>query len=118
MKIISAIDYGDRSVIRVCMNPDDPEWIHLVGDQVRGSDRLPTFGPDGAALLITSSVVPSGETGETCPNCRYNWAVKEFIFDGPDRDGQTVDELWERVCLLSREEPAPKVIGGLVGRSD
>ena len=27
MKVISAKDYGSRKVIRVCLNPDDPEYV-------------------------------------------------------------------------------------------
>ena len=36
-KIISATDYGNRKVIVVCLNPDDPEAVHADGTAHTGA---------------------------------------------------------------------------------
>lgn len=118
MLVTSAIDYGERLVIRVCLNPDAPEWVHIVG-----SNRLDATGQlvltdQGDPVLIVSGDVPPGETGETCHNCRSNWDTREFIFDGPGSKGMTVDDLWEEVCRRCESAAVPAEIVGLVGRSD
>ena len=83
--ILDAKEYGDRTIIRVCLNPEKPEWKHTIGEQVRDADGLPMFQSDGKPDLMMSEVVPSGETGETCHSCHLNWKIREFIFDGVAR---------------------------------
>ncbi len=82
MKVIKATDYGFRKVIQICLNPDDPEWVHIVGEPLRGPDGTPISKADGTPELITDPNVPPGEDGTTCHNCRYNWKVQEFIWTG------------------------------------
>lgn len=82
MQIISAKDYGYRFVIRVTMNPDEPNWVHAVGDPLLDAQGTPVLDGGGHAVLVTSSLVPDGETGATCHNCRQNWRIKEAIFEG------------------------------------
>jgi len=97
MKVIKATEYSDiaRTALRVCSNPDDPEWVHIVGEQRLGADGVLMTADDGSPVLITSANIESDCTEETCHNCRYNWKVREFIFDGNARfyindSGQTV----------------------------
>ena len=78
MKVIKATEYSDiaRTALRVCSNPDDPEWVHIVGEQRLGADGVLMIADDGSPVLIT-------------------WKVREFIFDGNARfyindSGQTV----------------------------
>ncbi len=69
-KIISAKDYGPRKVIRVCLNPEDPESVH----------------PDGASHTgATPAGTPPGlGPWEWCHDCRYNWVVREFVWNGEE----------------------------------
>lgn len=85
MRIIKATGYGYRTVIVVCLNSDAPEWVHVVGRQFRDGAGQPVFNVDGTPRLIQSPDVPDGETGESCHNCRSNWEVREFVFDGEDQ---------------------------------
>jgi len=84
MKIIKAVKYVGRTVIRICHNPDQPPWVHIVGDQKVSVEGDLLFLADGLPDLVTSTLPPPGHTGETCHNCRYNWDVSEIVFDGPD----------------------------------
>lgn len=95
MQIISAKDYGYRFVVRVTVNPDEPNWVHVVGLPLLDAEGVPVLDDDGHEVLVTSSLVPAGETGDTCWNCRQNWRIKEFVFEGEtlyveDADGNKV----------------------------
>ena len=127
MEIIKAVEYGERTVIRVCLNPGEPEWVHYVGSQSRDGSGGLEFKDDGSPLLITSRVVLSGETGETCHNCRYNWDITEVILEGADLYGVGVDgeplrlsddQLVVAACARVAASPTQRVLDSLVGRSD
>lgn len=118
MKIINATNYDSRTVVRVCLNPDAPEWLHVVGDVEKDLAGEPMVGIDGEPSIIRSSMPPPDHTGETCHNCRYNWVVRELVFDGAEYADKSADELWELVCLACQPAAVPEVITDLVGRSD
>lgn len=72
MKIVSAIDYGFRKVVRVLLNDTDPQWVH----EDAAGKRTPA---------------PAGHTGNTdegkkaCLDCRNNWDDSNIFtaqFDG------------------------------------
>ena len=64
--IIAATDYGYRKVVRVCLNPQDPESVHT----------------DGAphAVKAPPGTDPALKPWEWCKDCQYNWHVQEFIW--------------------------------------
>ena len=65
-KIINATDYGFRKVIRVCLNPDDPEWVH---DDGTAHPAANVNGCDGVGNTYY---------------CHYNWKVQEFVWTGEE----------------------------------
>ena len=104
MKVIKADNYGYRTVVVVCHNPDDPEYLHS----------------DGSAHPISNI--------HGCPNdvaggrlCTYNHRLQDFIWDG---DSQYVEgrlktglELWEEI-RGSCPDPDPVLeVPDLIGRS-
>ena len=126
MEIISAKDYGYRVVIRICFNPNAPQWVHTVGECAKDSAGVDRVTSGGDLVLITSSIVPAGETGETCHNCHYNWDVSEVVFEGSSlfRSGPggewtrfTDDELADAAFLQVARPDVPLVLDGLEGRS-
>lgn len=117
MEVIKATDYGFRQVIRVAEDTSIPEWVHHRGEQRRDGSGALVFDDTGAPVLLTGDPVPAGETGEICYNCRYNWVVQEFIFDGPKYSGMSADELWALVCDLCGPASAGLPIVALLGRS-
>lgn len=105
MKIISAISYGFRTVIRVVTNPGDPESVHDDGSPHSGDPP--------------EDVAPGLRPWEWCHECRYNWDVREFIWDRDDQyfvtasgnrvlkgQAQLLVELKERLTSVS----APAVV--------
>lgn len=67
MKVLTAKDYGYRKVVRVLMNDTDPQWVH----------------PDGPSPTNhTGDTEDPDTTKEVCQECRNNWNVLEFIFQG------------------------------------
>ena len=70
-KILTAKDYAERIVIKVCLNPSDPESIHPDGKPHTGQ---PPTGTD-----------PGLKPWEWCHECRYNWDVREFTWTGEER---------------------------------
>ena len=118
MKVISAANYTSRTVVRVCLNPDAPEWLHVIGDVEKDIAGDPVLGPDGVPIIIQRVTPPPGHNGQTCHNCRYNWVVRELVFDGAEYASKSADELWELVCLACRPGLVPEVITDLIGRSD
>ena len=122
MKIVEAIDLGYKKVIKVVLNPDDPEWVHVVGDVKLGPDGNPALDAAGNEVKITSTVVPPGETGNRaeegktlCHNCRNNWVKKEKSWAGQDLlklDGKiwvskTDEDLEQELVALFGADPAP-----------
>lgn len=82
MKIISAADYGYRKVVRVLVNPDDPEAIHADGSPHTGD---PTTDRDIARVAAFRTEFGREPTSwEWCEDCRYNWDVREFTFTGTE----------------------------------
>jgi len=118
MEVLSAQTYGARLVVRLLMNPGEPEWVHRPGDQQRDLDGLPVFGDNGDPVLLRGSAVPPDETGRTCHNCRYNWTVKEVVLDGLEYVSMTADQIWELVLQMHEPDPVPQTIAGLSGRSN
>ncbi len=96
MKILKATNYGFRTVIQVLLNPDDSEWVHVVGSQIRDAAGHCVVDGRGEPVLITDVAVPMGEPGDTCHNCRYNHRVKEIIFDGDGQFYTNADGQWVR----------------------
>ncbi len=103
MKVISAKDYGSRKVIRVCLNPDDPEYV----------------GQDGTTAKADGSSW-SNEAG-----AKYNRDVREYTWTGAEMykttpkgqhrfktDGELLNEIKERL----QPPDAPSDILPLVGR--
>ena len=117
MKVTKAVNYGSRAVIRVCMNPDEPEWVHIIGSNRLDATGQPVLTDQGEPVLIVSAEVPPGETGEKCHNCRSNWDTREFVFDGPEFEKMTYNDLWEEVCRRCASPPVPVDIVSLLGRS-
>lgn len=126
MKVISAVDYGFRVVVRVVDDPSIPEWVHIVGEPRLDDQGRAVIRENGEPSLIQTITVPPGETGETCQNCRYNWDVTEVIFDGsdlygPDMDGQMgrkTDEELLALAFTRAAKPMPaRVITDLLGRN-
>lgn len=120
MQIISAVDHGERVVIRVCHNPDSPEWVHMVGDQERDAHGLYLFNSDGSPKLIVSAACLLDGAGVSCHNCRYNWDVTEVILDGlellgPDGLRLADDTLGVRALSLSKKGFIARSILGIIG---
>ena len=66
MKIIKATDYGFRKVVRIVMDETLPRWVHLDG---KASPQTHTGDTE--------------EKGKTvCQECRSNWDIREYQFDG------------------------------------
>ena len=109
--ILSAKDYGFRKVIRVCMNPDQPESVHVDGKAHVG---IPTVGTP-----------PGLKPWEWCHDCRYNWDVREFVWTGdelrthgktgkirPKTDAELLAEIKSQLVA----QPPVRQISGLQGR--
>lgn len=78
MKIVSTVDYGYRKVVRVVMNPDDPETIHPDGSLHTDAPRT---GKDRARVLAYQAEFGRAPASwEWCPDCHYNWDVREYTF--------------------------------------
>ena len=113
MKIIQAKDYGFRKVIRVLLNPEDPE-----DPESLHSDGQPHAVP--APKGTPKSLKP----WEWCHDYRYNWQVKEYVWTGEeelyilDESGgtrlKTNDDLIEEIKESLRPQPAPSDIYQLI----
>lgn len=110
-KILTAKDYHDRILIRVCLNPNDPEVVH--------ADSNPHTGQAPAGT--PSSLKP----WEWCEECRYNWDVREFTWTGPERYTTTKTskvrlktnaELLAEVKAELEEAPPPSIRQELVNK--
>lgn len=125
MRIIKATNYGTRTVIRVVLNPNDPEWVHTPGEPVRDRNGFPMLDGAGEFLLVSTPDVAPGETGETCHNCHYNWTVRETIFDGAEQDVEeeggefrrkTDEEFIAEVVARLLVAPLPEPMVAMVGQ--
>jgi len=104
MRVVKATNYGFRTVIVVCHNPDDPEYLHSDG-----------------------SVHPTGNVNGCVPNdgapnvCTMNHRLEEFIWNGAAQFVEGVrrsgESFWEEICVRCASPSTPSEIEGLVGRS-
>ena len=70
-RIIKATDYGNRKVITVELNPNDPEYDHSDGT------THPAQNTDGCVNVAD------------VPGCRYNRQVREFVWTAEELYTQT-----------------------------
>ena len=125
MKVTKILQYQGRTAISVCFDSDEPEWVHIQGEQSRDRGGELEVNESGEPILIDGSVCPLGETGETCHNCHYNWKVQEFLWDGAAQftgDGATrksadvlLEELLQRVAA-NELQPVDGGLDSIVGR--
>tara|TARA_R110000744_G_C19188587_1_gene543606 strand:+ start:128 stop:511 length:384 start_codon:yes stop_codon:yes gene_type:complete len=85
MQVSYATEYEERTVIGVCLNPDDPAIVHEIGAQSLDSTGQKMIDADGAPVLITSAECEPGCTLASCFNARQNHDIREFLFDGEER---------------------------------
>lgn len=104
MEIISATDYGFRTVIVVSHNPDEPRYVHSDGS------AHPSTNVDGCLADVGMPHV-----------CTGNRRLQEFVWDGElqYQDGirRSAESFWDEICERCVALPAPLELGGLVGRS-
>jgi len=138
MRILSANKYPERTVLRVVFNDDEPEWAHVIGALLLSDegDRILDSDNPGDLLLVTDATVPAGHTGNSeqakesgrtlCHNCKSNWEIREYLWDGADRfyddadgvsqsktDDMLLDELDNRIKAEAAEKAS---IDTLVGK--
>jgi hypothetical protein len=117
--IIKVADYGYRKAIKVCLNPDELEAVHIAVD----GTKEPHTGdpPAGTDPLL--------KTWEWCLDCKYNWTVREFLWTGADLNYKDArgnvktktnvmikEELAQRLAAdLLANPPVKKEIAGLLG---
>jgi hypothetical protein len=103
MEVIKATSYGFRTVIVVCHNPDEPEYIH--------SD-------DSAhpPLNVNGCIPGEGEP----PVCASNHQLQEFVWDEVeqyDEDGilRSPESFWAEICEQCVSPPDPEEMVSLIG---
>lgn len=115
MKIIKATDYGFRQAIVVCLNPSDPEYVHL------DSTPHPADAVNGCSHSRDSV---TDLEDESVPGCRYNWNVRELVWNGEEaytttstgrRKLKTNAELLDEIKPHLAATPIPTQIPGLTG---
>lgn len=124
MKIIKATDYRYRKVVQVCLNDTEPKWVHIVGTQRRDASGKPETDMAGNPILIASPNVPPGETGDTeeakatgktpCYNCKSNWKIVEYIFEGKWltlKDAELLEEVQRRTASLKPAQSITALVG-------
>lgn len=95
MKIISAIDYTFRKVVRVLLNDAEPQWVHEDEEGKR------TPAPDG-------HTGNTDEGKEACSECRNNWNVFEALFDGDAFKNKTDMEIIAETLDMAEASIAQK----------
>lgn len=103
MKVVKATRYGFRTVIVVCHNPDEPEYVHSDGS------AHPSLNVNGCASGAGESHV-----------CTSNHRFQEFVWDGAaqyDDDGIliTPESLWAEICDKCVAPSDPEEMGSLIG---
>ena len=103
MKCISASNHGFRTVVVVCHNPDDPEYLHD-DDSAHPAENVNGCPGDESGLVV----------------CHYNHRLQEFIWDGEEQyEGgilRTTESFWNEICERCVTLADPEEIAGLVGQ--
>jgi len=102
MKCIRATNYGFRTVIVVCHNPDDPEYLHEDGSP-HPAENVNGCLADAAGIVV----------------CHTNHQIEEFLWDGDEQyeNGvlRTPESFWAEICDRCVPVPTPEVMGSLIG---
>ncbi len=123
MRIISAKDYGFRTVIRVT-DSSGPEWVHADG---QAHSQATAVGPSVTAAdgtVTPGKLDPALEAGTECHACRSNWKVREFIIQGAElyQDDGTTRRTPPQIMALvkarleTQSEVVVRTISDLVGK--
>ena len=100
--MIKATSYGFRTVIVVCHNPDEPEYVHS-DDSPHPPANIDGCSPEDGELNI----------------CTSNHRLEEFIWDGDEQyEGGTLrspDSFWAEICERCVAPPDPEEMGSLIG---
>ena len=100
--IISAKDYGYRKVIRVCLNPDAPQYVHT------------DHSPHPARNV----------NGCQRDDCHYNWTIRGFVWTQDEMYTEsptgkqrlkTNDQLLKEIKDFLEPATAPSDIRNLAG---
>jgi hypothetical protein len=103
VKVIKAMNYGFRTVIVVCHNPDDPEYLHS------DDSSHPPLNIYGCTPLKLEPNV-----------CTSNRRYQEFLFDGDEQYDEygilrTPESFWAEICEQCVPPPEPEEMGSLIG---
>lgn len=125
MKILTAIDYGFRKVIRVVMDDSIPEWMHPDGSlhtdaTARGPSKHvvikadPLRGIEAFEGQVPGDLTPGLAPGTECHDCRHNWDIREAVFTGRELYSgdrlKTIDELWAEALVRLGSAPVRRTI--------
>lgn len=82
-RVISAMDYGFRKVIRVVVDDSIPQWIHPEdGGQPHAPGLAREVSPGGVPFEGERGALNRSLAGGTeCYACKQNWIVEEYIFE-------------------------------------
>jgi len=106
------------------MNPTESEWVHMAGAPARNAEGGYIVDGSGSPVLVGVAGLEGVHRVEACHNCRYNWDVRELIWDGEEqytttasgvRRRKTHGEFTEDVRIRLREPATTVVIPALVG---
>ena len=109
-KIVTSLDFGYRKVIRVCLNPDEPKFVHADGS-LHPTPGAPARGENGCPH---SRDVVTGQENRLVPGCQYNHKIVEYVFEGKwlkATDEELVAEVKRRVALLAPGKTIPGLVG-------
>ena len=137
MKIIKVSISDRRTALQVTLNPDDPQWVHVVGEALLDADGQPIVDATGEPRYVASPDAPPEHTGDTveaqaagrvlCHNCRLHWIVQEHTWqdeerytadaDGQQRwktDDELLAELRDRVAAAERQPTVSPLLGRII----
>ena len=103
MKVVKAQSYGFRTVIVVCHNPDEPDYIHS-DDSPHPPANINGCTPDEGQLNV----------------CTSNHRFQEFVWDGLEQYDdagilRTPESFWSEICEQCVSPPDPEEMGSLIG---
>ena len=109
MKILSAIDYGDRKVIVVHVNDNEDDWTHPEdrGDAHSAANARKADVRDSSRTRTRGDLDPLLEAGTGCHACHDNRVIHEFVYLGADL-GKTDQELKD-MAMASADVAEPVV---------